>query len=165
MGPSSVANKLETEALCFGGSHCTATDIAIASGIAPASICKSEEGRVKVGGLGAAMVYAAMREMRRKLEATIDSVKVYTIRSYSFHTSHIFVLTPLSFPQVTKEDVPVLLVGGGGILVDCQVLLKGASRVIIPEKFGVSRPAEVGPRTPPLEVHDSLLGSSRVARV
>ncbi len=79
VGPSSVANELETKALCFGGSHCTATDIAIASGIAPVSICGSEEGRVRVGGLGAAMVYAAIREMRRKLETVIDSVKVYSV--------------------------------------------------------------------------------------
>lgn len=77
VGPSSVANHLETEALCFGGSHCTGTDIAIASGIAPASICGSVDGKVKVERLGAAMVYAAMREMHQKLEAVIDSVKVY----------------------------------------------------------------------------------------
>ena len=34
--------------------------------------------------------------------------------------------------QTEREDVPVLLVGGGSILVDCDVPLKGASKVIKP---------------------------------
>ena len=34
--------------------------------------------------------------------------------------------------QTEKEDVPVLLVGGGSILVDCTVPLKGASKVVVP---------------------------------
>ena len=42
--------------------------------------------------------------------------------------------------QVEKEDVPVLLVGGGRILVDCSMPLRGASRVIIPSSHGVREP-------------------------
>ena len=35
IGPESVGNRLTTEALCFGGSVLTATDIAVAAGLAP----------------------------------------------------------------------------------------------------------------------------------
>ncbi len=101
-------------------------------------------------------------------------IRLYTLscRSKSFQPQ--FALTPPTPltptlppslppypPQVEKEDVPVLLVGGGGILVDRQVPLKGASRVIIPEKFGVSSPAEltskVELKTPLLEITPCLL--------
>ena len=37
-----------------------------------------------------------------------------------------------------REDVLVLLVGGGAVLVDLCVPLRGASRVITPKKYSVS---------------------------
>ena len=40
--------------------------------------------------------------------------------------------------QTEREDVPVLLVGGGSILVDCEIPLKGASKVIVPSEHWVS---------------------------
>ena len=39
--------------------------------------------------------------------------------------------------QTEREDVPVLLVGGGSILVDCQIPLRGASKVILPSDHWV----------------------------
>ena len=39
--------------------------------------------------------------------------------------------------QTEREDVPVLLVGGGSVLVDCKVPLKGASKVIVPSEHWV----------------------------
>ena len=71
-----MANKLERDALCFGGQTCTTTDISIAAGVAPITICRNEECQAVVRSQGAAMVYATMREIRRKLENVIDSMKV-----------------------------------------------------------------------------------------
>lgn len=51
------------------------------------------------------------------------------------------VWTSLFFPaclQVERDDVLVLLVGGGSVLVDQNMSLSGASRVITPEKYSVS---------------------------
>ena len=51
------------------------------------------------------------------------------------------VLTSLFLPaclQVERDDVLVLLVGGGSVLVDQNMSLSGASRVITPEKYSVS---------------------------
>ena len=42
--------------------------------------------------------------------------------------------------QTEREDVPVLLVGGGSILVDCDIPLRGACKVIQPSDHWV-RPA------------------------
>lgn len=39
--------------------------------------------------------------------------------------------------QTEREDVPVLLVGGGSVLVDCEIPLKGASKVIMPSNHWV----------------------------
>ena len=39
--------------------------------------------------------------------------------------------------QTEREDVPVLLVGGGSILVDRDIPLKGASKVIMPSEHWV----------------------------
>ena len=42
------------------------------------------------------------------------------------------------FLQVEREDVLVLLVGGGSVLMDQNMSLSGASRVTTPEKYSVS---------------------------
>ncbi len=103
VGPSSVANRLETEALCFGGGQCTGTDVAVASGVAPMSICGGEEGRVKVGALETVVVYAAMREIHHMLEAAIDSVKVAT--GFSNH-SVVCCISPPSHPTSPSPSPP-----------------------------------------------------------
>ena len=77
IGPDSVEYRIKQEALCFGGKRCTTTDVAIASGVAPSSICSMPEA---VFALSSRMVYAAMREIKKMLEAVIDTMKVGLIK-------------------------------------------------------------------------------------
>ena len=75
IGPDSVAFRFTSDALCFGGQQCTLTDIAMAAGIAPPNI---GQGPDAVKSITASVVYSAMREIRRRLEMAIDSMKVIT---------------------------------------------------------------------------------------
>ena len=84
VGPSSVGYRLTSEALCFGGQQCTTTDVAIAAGVAPRTICTTEDA---LASLQPAMVYATMREIRRMVEAIIDSMKVSGWCSLCFHSN------------------------------------------------------------------------------
>ena len=95
VGPSSVGYRLTTEALCFGGQQCTTTDVAIAAGVAPRTICTTEEA---LASLQPAMVYATMREIRRKVEAIIDSMKVSWQCSVCFHRNILFCFVLFCFP-------------------------------------------------------------------
>ena len=70
VGPSSVGFKLTSEALVFNGKTMTSTDIAVASGFCDIGDKErvkyiTEEVRIK-----------ALAEIKRKIEATIDRVKV-----------------------------------------------------------------------------------------
>lgn len=87
IGPSSVGAQLTDQALVFGGSTLTATDLAVAGG--RAHIGDPE----RVRGLEPALVERGLGEIRRRLEETIDRVKL------------------------GPEPVPLVLVGGGSILV------------------------------------------------
>ena len=98
VGPESVGYRLTKDALVFGGNQLTATDIAVAAGIA---VVGTPE---RVGGLPRAAVDEAMIVIRRRIEAVIDQAKV------------------------VSGDLPVVLVGGGAILVDGT--LEGATEVI-----------------------------------
>ena len=106
MGPESVGYRLTEEALVFGGSTPTATDLAAA------------DGRAMVGnpqlvkGLDPSLVGRGMAEIASRVETAIDQVKL------------------------TYEDVPVILVGGGSILLDDA--LSGASRALRPEHGGMA---------------------------
>ena len=73
VGPESVAFRFTEAALCFGGQQCTLTDIAIAAGVAPANIAQYPEA---LKSISSSTVYSAMREIRRRLESAIDSMKV-----------------------------------------------------------------------------------------
>ena len=106
IGPESVGYRLREEALVFGGDTVTATDLAVASGL-------TEVGEPRlVEGLNPDLVQQAVVEFQRRVETAIDRVKL----SY--------------------EDVPVVLVGGGSVLLGDQ--LSGASRVLRPEHAGVA---------------------------
>ena len=106
MGPESVGYRLTDEALVFGGSTLTTTDLAVAGGRA------SVGDAGLVAGLEQPLVSRTVAEIQSRVEDAIDRVKL----SY--------------------EDVPVILVGGGSILVGDS--LAGAARVLRPEHAGVA---------------------------
>jgi N-methylhydantoinase A/oxoprolinase/acetone carboxylase beta subunit len=106
VGPDSVGYRITREALVFGGKTLTATDVAVSAGMAAV-------GQVdKVAGLDGRMVQAASARIRSMVEEVIDKMKT------------------------TSDDVPVVLVGGGSILLPDR--LAGASRVVRPEHFDVA---------------------------
>ena len=106
VGPDSVGYKLETEGLVFGGKTFTATDAAVAIG------------RVKLGDpkklTKAAMEMAPKvdREIKLMVEKCIDALKL------------------------SATPVPVVLVGGGSILLSDKI--EGASEIRRPEHFDVA---------------------------
>ncbi len=106
IGPESIGYRLTEDALAFGGSTLTATDIAIAGGLTNAG---SPE---LVKGLDRSTVQKALEEIQRRVEETVDKVKT------------------------SSSPVPVILVGGGGILV--QDSFSGASEVLRPEHAEVA---------------------------
>ena len=97
IGPRSVGSELHRQARVFGGQVLTATDIAVAVGLAEVG------DRALVADLDAKLVQGALALMKQRVEDAIDRVKL------------------------TRGDVPVILVGGGGILLDGA--LAGASQV------------------------------------
>ncbi len=106
IGPRSVGYALTTKALVFGGDVCTATDIAVAAGHAVVG----DPGLVS--HLDDAFVQRAVETMSRMIEEGIDRVKL------------------------RSEDVPVIVAGGGSILVGGD--LGGATSTIRPRHAGVA---------------------------
>lgn len=106
VGPSSVGYRLLSEGLIFGGNTLTATDIAVAAGLA-----KIEGDTAKVNQIPKTIVNCAVDKMHRMLEEVIDQVKI------------------------SGDDVPVIVVGGGSILIDENRGLRGASRLIKPPHY------------------------------
>ena len=106
VGPESVGYRLTEDALCFGGNTLTATDVAVAAGLAeigdPALLSQ----------LDPATVGRAAADIRERVETLIDRMKL------------------------SRGDVPVVLVGGGSILVGDS--LAGASRVLRPQHADVA---------------------------
>lgn len=106
VGPQSVGYKIHTESLIFGGPTLTATDIAVAAGLARLGDAS------KVEDIDAGTVKETMAAITAMAEEVIDKMKV------------------------SAEDVPVIVVGGGSILIPEK--LKGASNVVKPEHFEVA---------------------------
>ena len=106
IGPESVGYRLSQDALVFGGQTLTTTDLAVAAG-------RAQVGDLQlVEGLDPTLVDGAMSQMKHEVETAIDKVKL----SYG--------------------DVPVVLVGGGSILLADD--LTGASEVLRPRHAGVA---------------------------
>ena len=106
IGPTSLGYRLTKEARVFGGSTLTATDLAVAGG-------RAQVGNPGlVADLGASFVEKALGEMQFRVEEAIDRVKIST------------------------APVPVILVGGGNILLDDS--LAGVSQVLRPEHADVA---------------------------
>lgn len=86
VGPDSVAHRLTTDAMVFGGSVMTATDIVVASKSA------SIGDPTKVGAISDSLITSAKADIKRQLERAIDRMKV------------------------SSAPVTALLVGGGSII-------------------------------------------------
>ena len=106
VGPDSVGYRITEDALIFGGKTLTATDIAVAAGLADLG------DKSKIIGVDKDTVKMATQRMREMVEEVIDKMKT------------------------TAADMPVVLVGGGSILLPEQ--LKGASEVLRPDNFDVA---------------------------
>lgn len=70
VGPRSTGHRLISDGLVFGGSTLTASDIAVAAGVADMGSPK------KVAHLSKDLVTTAMDVMRCKIEEGIDQIKV-----------------------------------------------------------------------------------------
>jgi N-methylhydantoinase A/oxoprolinase/acetone carboxylase beta subunit len=106
IGPDSVGYELPQRALVFGGDTLTTTDIAVAAGLADIGDPKL------VAGLDRAVVDAGLAAIQQLVERAVDRIKT------------------------SAGAVPVVLVGGGTILV--ADTLAGASELIKPEHAAVA---------------------------
>ncbi len=106
IGPDSVGYRLTDDAYVFGGQMLTVTDLAVAAGAAKIG----DAG--KLPALSAAMVSGLIERIHLMLEDALDRVKA------------------------GPADVPVILVGGGNIIVNRK--LRGASDIIRPELASVA---------------------------
>ncbi|TCP20785.1 N-methylhydantoinase A/oxoprolinase/acetone carboxylase beta subunit [Scopulibacillus darangshiensis] len=106
IGPDSVGHRLQEEALVFGGTTLTATDVAVGLGVVklgnPEKVSHVDKNLF-------AAIYGRMVEM---VEEAIDKIKT------------------------SATDAPVILVGGGSVLLPEQI--QGASYVLRPENGGVA---------------------------
>ena len=106
IGPQSVGYRILTEALVFGGTRLTATDIAVAAGYAEIG------DRDRVRNLDKQMVAAAVDEIHRLAEETLDRMKT------------------------SADAARVILVGGGSVLINRD--LKGVGELTVPQQAGVA---------------------------
>jgi N-methylhydantoinase A/oxoprolinase/acetone carboxylase beta subunit len=106
IGPQSVGYEITTRALVFGGSDLTTTDIAVAAGMADIG------DKSKVAHLGKSLVDSSLQRMWEMIEISVDRMKT------------------------AAGAVPVILVGGGIILVGDQ--LNGVSELHRPEHASVA---------------------------
>ena len=106
IGPESVGFKLASEAMVFGGGQMTATDIAVANGMA-------EVGDLRlVSNIESSFAENTINEIQKRVEDVVDQVKI------------------------SAHPVPVVLVGGGSILV--RNSFDGASNVLRPSNAEVA---------------------------
>ena len=106
VGPDSVGYQIAEKALCFGGDVCTATDIAVRLGMVELG------DKAKVAHLSEEFAKKAMAAITELAEDAIDAMKV------------------------SAEDVDVILVGGGSIVLPEK--LAGAKTVAKPGHGGVA---------------------------
>ncbi|KAJ6233215.1 hydantoinase [Anaeramoeba flamelloides] len=108
IGPISVGYELINRAKIFGGDQLTTSDVAVALGLADFG------DKEKVSDLSEEFLEKVYQKMKAMIEDTIDRVKL------------------------SEKDIPVILCGGGSILVKEGETLRGASKVIRPKNFGVA---------------------------
>jgi N-methylhydantoinase A/oxoprolinase/acetone carboxylase beta subunit len=106
IGPQSVGYELTTKGLVFGGSTLTATDIAVAAGLTDLG------DRSRVASLDSGFVQACLDRMQDRVDEAVDRMKTMA------------------------DPIPVILVGGGVLLVSKDV--QGASEIIKPDHYPVA---------------------------
>ncbi|WP_028922113.1 hydantoinase/oxoprolinase N-terminal domain-containing protein [Pseudonocardia acaciae] len=106
VGPDSVGYALHTEAMVFGGDTLTATDVAVAGRLADLG------DRRRVSGLPAADVRRCLELVARRVATLADTMRT------------------------SAEPVPMVLVGGGSVLLPDE--LPGFDKVVKPERFAVA---------------------------
>lgn len=106
IGPHSVGYQLTEKALVFGGDTLTTSDIAVAAGYADFG------DKERVAHLSASLVEAAVDEIHRMVAEAVDRMKV------------------------SSDPIPLVLVGGGAILVNREI--PGVSELVIPQFAGVA---------------------------
>lgn len=99
-GPHSVGYQLTHQARVFGGDTVTLTDIAVAAGVARIGDDK------RVTSLPAELVASAMSSLRERLAEAVELAKL------------------------VESDLPVVVVGGGAVLVD---EIPGVSKLVRPD--------------------------------
>ncbi|HYO29225.1 MAG TPA: hydantoinase/oxoprolinase family protein [Thermomicrobiales bacterium] len=103
IGPRSVGYRITEQALVFGGDTLTTTDVAVAAGVADIGE------RSRVAHLDPALVRSALDRIQEMSEAAVDRMKT------------------------SAEPVPVIVVGGGSILIHKPVA--GASEMVKPDHY------------------------------
>jgi N-methylhydantoinase A/oxoprolinase/acetone carboxylase beta subunit len=103
VGPHSVGYRITEKALVFGGDTLTTTDIAVAAGVADIG------DSVRVRQLDGGFVRATMARIQEMTDSAVDRMKT------------------------SAEPIPVIVVGGGSILVASPVA--GASEMVKPRHF------------------------------
>lgn len=106
VGPESVGHELTEKALVFGGTTLTATDIAVAAG------------QVDLGDKN--LVTSVSKLV---IERALDGI-------------HELIADAIDQMKTSAKRIPVILVGGGSILVSREV--PGASEIVTPEHAGVA---------------------------
>ena len=106
IGPESVGFRLTQEGMVFGGDQLTATDIAVANGAAGVGDPNL------LSDINASFAQEAINEIQKRVEEVADQIKV------------------------SSHPVPVVLVGGGSILVKNS--FEGASDVLRPSNADVA---------------------------
>ncbi len=104
VGPDSVGYQITSKALVFGGDTMTATDIAVRLGMADIGDAS------KVAFIDEDLANKALATIKTMVEESIDAMKV------------------------SSDDVEVILVGGGNIILPKKLI--GASTVYVPEHAG-----------------------------
>jgi N-methylhydantoinase A/oxoprolinase/acetone carboxylase beta subunit len=106
IGPDSVGYEIITKAVVFGGDTLTATDVVVAAGLADIGE------RKRVANLDPRLIDMALDTIHRMVDGAVDRMKT------------------------SAEPLPVILVGGGAVLV--QRDLPTASKIIRPEEASVA---------------------------
>ncbi|MDI3534835.1 MAG: hypothetical protein PWQ82_1200 [Thermosediminibacterales bacterium] len=106
IGPDSVGYRITEEALVFGGSTLTATDLAVRLGMCDLS------DRSKVQNIDLKFAEKCFEKIKSMVEQAIEKIKL------------------------TSEPQPLILVGGGSILIPDE--LEGVSEVIRPENYEIA---------------------------